>query len=266
MNQHNEYYKRKTDFFLLIKGGCMRKKILLFFCLGFILPTVVSCSNMKQATTVKELSYDYNKKSNNLIYVLENDSYIPFIVLTNNYNGQTLLLRYNILNEQMRISDYYSSYEGCEIDEFLNSTYMNRLSSIKDSIVESSILITDEASLGLSGSTTKSISRHVFLLSLNEIDAKGLSNEGTAIEYFKDENNRLAYSDDNVLISWWLRTPDTWGSSITYTMGENNKIGSTNSSDPNGVRPAFCVSPSLAIEASDDIIPDEIVYIFSKEN
>lgn len=228
------------------------------------MPIMISCTKTKQPTTIKELSYD-KKKSNNTIYVLEDNTYTPFIVLTNNYYGNTLLLRKNVLIEPMRINDYYSYYENCEIDIYLNSTYFDQLTEIKDSIVESNILITDEEAIGLSASTTKSIARHIFLLSFNEVDLNGIPNEGTAIEYFKDEDNRLAYSDDNSLLSWWLRTPDTWALSSTYTIGKNNKIGSSNSSDPNGVRPAFCVLPSLAIETSDDIIPNETVYIISKE-
>ena len=40
--------------------------------------------------------------------------------------------------------------------------------------------------------------------------------------------------------SWWLRTPNTYYLSCTYVIGANNKIGTTNAYDKNGVRPAFC--------------------------
>ena len=86
--------------------------------------------------------------------------------------------------------------------------------------------------------------------------------EGETLKFFCNEENRKAYLNGETT-SWWLRTPHTYYLSCTYVIGDNNKIGSTNSYDSNGVRPAFCVSRNVKIELKSGIIKNEQVYVFS---
>lgn len=217
--------------------------------------------------TVADIAYNRVHETK-FLYVLEGDQYVPFVVLTDDYNGNTLLLRKDILEGTRRISEYTSFYENSEIDKYLNGEYYSNLSKAWKYIIPSNIEITSEEALGMSGNKTVTIERNIFLLSCNEIgidESVNISSEGHVLDYFKNEKNRIAYSNGRAM-SWWLRTPNTYYLSCTYVVGDNNKIGYTNAYDGNGIRPAFCVRNGSPIELKTEIVDNQSVYVFSCEN
>lgn len=88
--------------------------------------------------------------------------------------------------------------------------------------------------------------------------------EGRPLDYFKNENNRIAYCNGNSA-DWWLRSPNTYYLSCTYYISSSGKICSTNASDLNGIRPAFSVSNQMKIKLCENIDDNDKVYVFSIE-
>lgn len=87
---------------------------LTYIVLSVILPSIQSNIKIGNPKTISELSYEINK-NNFEVYIKENGKYIPFLVLTNNYNGEkghTLLLRKYLLNEPILYSHNYNTNQG----------------------------------------------------------------------------------------------------------------------------------------------------------
>ena len=244
----------------------MKKICNVLLCLIILLCTC-SCGVYRNPNTISDLAYDRSGKAES-VYILENDQYIPFLVLTDDYNGKTLLLRKDLLTEKRSISDYSSYYGDSLIDLYLNNEYIKCLTELSEYIVSSDIEITADDALGTVGVETEQINRKIFLLSCQETgfdDGVNISPEGEMLEYFENPDNRVAYSEGEVS-SWWLRTPDTSYFSCSYVIGDNNKLGFSNAYDKNGIRPAFCVRNDMEIEQSGSIVVGQNVYIFSLEN
>ena len=56
------------------------------------------------ARVIADISFENNPHLGYTVYVMENGRYIPYLVLTHDYNGYTLLLRKHLLDEFMRYS------------------------------------------------------------------------------------------------------------------------------------------------------------------
>lgn len=244
----------------------MKKHRILFSLAPILL--LPSCFGKKPVRVISDLAYGKRSSAEPVVYIPEGDQYVPFLVLTDDYGGNTLLLRRDVLAGPRRINEYRSFYEDSEMDAYLNSEYLPALSEIGALIQPSELTITDGSAIGFSGDETKTIERSLFLLSCEEVrlgQSVNAGREGEALEYFTPAENRVAYSD-GAPSSWWLRTPNTYYLSCTYVVGSNNKLGSTNAFDENRVRPAFCVLSSSKIERSAEIVPEQTVYIFSQTN
>lgn len=83
---------------------------------------LVSCVRSQETYISKLKSTLSNYET---VYILENDSYVPYIIISDNYSGNTLLLRENILDDSRRFNEYSSLYENSEIDVFLNNSFIN---------------------------------------------------------------------------------------------------------------------------------------------
>lgn len=241
---------------------CLRKFFILivigFSCL------LTGCAFYKYNHTKNSIG-ELVSDQDNIVYIKESNVYVPYLVVSNNYNGNTLLLRKEVLNEYRRINSYSSFYEDSEIDQYLNGEFFSQLNDMKDIIINTDILITDDNAIGVSGSKVKNITRNVFLLSSTEldIDSSGSSGkEGKALKYFKSTDHRIAYQGDTP-VSWWTRTADTNFASCTIAIGSNGNIGMTNANDMNGIRPAFCVPNATKIVQSNQVVSGKEVYIFS---
>lgn len=176
---------------------------------------LVGCSPVKKSKTAEvktigDIAYDVNRKHGYTAYVEEGSLFVPYLVLTNDYEGNTLLLRRDLLEEPMKFNDYFSYYEDSYIDKYLNKDFKSSFSAdILKAMVTTRILITKESSLGNGGEGIKGINREVFLLSCSEIGMSDYSvagKEGKALKYFPDGDSRIAYVKGKAG-SWLLRTP-----------------------------------------------------------
>lgn len=224
---------------------------------------LAQCVLNHRVICIRDLARRNGFRQDSLIYVLEDSSYVPYFVVDTDYDGGTLLLRQDILDTPMCFSDYSAYYENSEIDQYLNSTYLESLAGIASLIRETNVEITDKASLGISGSSTTRILRNAFLLSCTEIcvdDSVNCGREGTPLRFFRNGVHRSAFSG-NMAMSWWLRSPSTYYLSCPYSVGPDGRIGSGNAYDLNGIRPAFCVESSAKVALRNDVVPNTSVFI-----
>ena len=138
--------------------------------------------------------------------------------------------------------------------------------SVRDAIVDSTIVITDKSSLGSPVDATTNISQEIFLLSLKELNGKKPSitvDEGITLKYFVDDfNRRVADFSNGKKSPNWTRTPSTWGTYNVITIGSVG-IGSGMPDSLIGVRPAFCLESSTPISQRTDIISGQTVYVLT---
>ncbi len=198
------------------------------------------------------------------VIIIEREEQVPYIVLTNNYGGNTLLLRKNLLDKDMRMTDYYAVYDGSEIDVFLNeSFYVSVNEAVRNVICESDVeVVADD--YYTKGVAIKVIQRKVFLLSYKELginDNYHVGNEGEALNYLRDSSSRISYKPSGKASSWWLRSVDTTYDNCFYAVGAKGEVGSTDASGMNGVRPAFCIPTDTKVMQSTGNNSEEIVYV-----
>ena len=182
-------------------------------------------------------------------------------MISSDYAGNALLLRKDLLDDTMPFNknetnmwasyEYGGYYEGSSIDNYLNMEFVDMLNqSVKDFIVESTIVITDKGSLGVTGNATKTISRKVFILSLKELngaESSASASEGNTLKYFADDyNRRIADLPNGEKSAYWTRTPETWETYTVFTIGSGG-TGSGSADIESGVRPAFCLPRSTPI-------------------
>jgi hypothetical protein len=223
---------------------------------------------------VRDLAYDAGSKLGCVVYVDENGVYASYLVLCADYGGNVLLLREKLLKDTMPFNEnerhmwasyeYGGYYEGSSVDDYLNSAFLDMLSqSVQDATVSSEIIITDKTSLGITGDTTTTISRQVFLLSLAELNgAKSAASvsEGKTLKYFADDYTRRSASLPNGdECAYWTRTPETWETYTVFTISKNG-TGSGSADINSGVRPAFCLKETTEIVQRTDIVDGQTVY------
>lgn len=276
---------------------CFGFGIFIIACMIFIVGCTKDNKAIDKKTTIGDIAYDgyvstgfFSKiglgknevdEKDYTVYIKENGEFEPYLVLTSDYNGNTLLLRKFLLEKEYAFEkegvDIY--YENSSIDKFLNNEYVKTLDSyIQDNIVNTSILVTK-------GYTSEKgfemdvypIERKVFLISCAEIGLEGwarVGKEGETLEYFKDKKRYLAYAREGEKERvWYLRTPyfGNSGDGI-WVVGMGGSLVGTGIVDfgqPDGlakysVRPAFCVSNSLLIEESTEVIEGDAVYVIKK--
>ena len=78
-------------------------------------------SNKYSNDTIGSLAYNYTKNEE-IVYLLEDGKYIPYIVLHNNYsnNSDTLLLRKNVIGND----EYYTGYNGSIMTEKIYKSHL----------------------------------------------------------------------------------------------------------------------------------------------
>ena len=222
--------------------------------------------------TIRDIAYDFNKEKGFTIYILEHEQYNPYLVLTDDYNGNCLLLRKYLLNDMLPYNeqnDAPSYYRESKIDHFLNNEFFNSFSEKTQSIITlSEIDITDIDSIGIVGTDIIRIQRKVFLLSYTETtQEESLVNaiEGNPLTIFIENSDLInAATSDNIAGSWWLRTPNTAYYNAVYAISPDGyvgvcRVGGSEIEEGNGVRPAFCVPCSSAIRL--DNINGEEIYV-----
>jgi len=239
------------------------KKSLLFCFIMISIALFTSCESKhtpKAPTVLSDIAYKNSDSANYTVYLLENNTYVPYLVVTENYDGNCLLLRQNCLDTPMTYNPVDtikpSYYEDCQIDVFLNTDYKKCLSDYtNNSLVDVDLIITTENSIGRCGNDLSTIKRNIFLLSLEELgyaDGRILLMEGHELTYFKDKNNCIAATDSGALCQWYLRTPDTWGEEIISYIDIDGTYGTTGVTTIKGdtmnyIRPALCLPKDTPI-------------------
>lgn len=187
----------------------------------------------KNPTVIGDLAYDEENPWGYRIYIEEDGKYVPFIVLTSNYNGNCLLLREFLLDDLYSYNssgEYGSYYNGSNIDKFLNENYYLEISeSTRRLIAESEIEITSKSAIDTHNDKIEIIKRYIFILSANEV------------------NGALVGGNTIMGISY----------NGSIGMGGINTIAGISE---NAVRPAFCISTDIPIIQSEDIIEGEKVF------
>lgn len=244
--------------------------LLVVLCMLF----VWGCKSIKDSNgpeTLGELAYDENKQYGYTVYLKENSEYVPYLVLTSDYNGQVLLLREELLDEKHVFHEEsygcVSYYKDSTIDRFLNEEYISLLEpKIQSAIIDSEIVITAQKSIGRAGEAIETIDRKVFLLSYAELGFTlfgAIIKEGESLEYFRNPENRVAYKRE-VPTCWWLRTPEVCWFNVACGINEEVGCGTSPVINKHGVRPAFCLSNALLIEQSRDVLEGQVVYVVKK--
>lgn len=238
--------------------------------------TTTGISTASKEQTIKDIAFDTNKSSGYTVYLQENSGFVPYLVLTTDYDGYALLLRKEVLDRDLIYNDkessYSSYYKDSLIDRYLNQEFLSTLEpEIQQLIPDTDITIVAESSFHTIETTVENISRKVFLLSSAEVGLSDVSYagmEGKPLKYFKDADSRIVYKQE-AQWSWWLRTPylGTGSSMMVWAINPRGVAGERGVAGlltEGGVRPAFCLDHSVAIEKSDKVVSGKTVYVIAK--
>lgn len=101
------------------------------------------------------------------------------------------------------------------------------------------------------------------MLSITETGATILSNDGSKLSYFSnDNNNRIAYYN-NSRSNWWTRSPESVGPRQVCCVLANGNFSFDRADYPYGVRPTFIVDSSLKVDDNGYIVYDNPLVISS---
>ncbi len=211
---------------------------------------------------ISKLAYDNLFGKENYVYIKENDEYEPYMVLSKDYYGKTLLMRKFLLDETRAFNIYERDgarnayYPNSLMDVFLSDEFYNTLSpKMKELILEMEIDITTEESIaGGPVLETEKIKRKIFLLSAYEVDAPDSSleaKEGIKQKYFEESRNgliRIGRFKDGKTFNYWLRTASTWDDyTVCGVANDRGIVGSVPVDSILAVRPIFCVEGDVKV-------------------
>lgn len=247
-------------------------------CMVVIVATALSLMGCgtKEAATLKALAKSKSQEVQ-MVYIAEQGEYVPYLVLSGDYDGKVLLLREQVLPELMpfkehsdlwRHDEYGSYYEQSSLDAYLKQEFLDRFAEpVRGYIADTTIEVTDLTAYDEWNYATHTIERKVFLLSSVEMGVKGLdgyttTTEGEALDYFtnKEMAVKKAYDSEGNALPYWTRTPELWESCTVVVIG-TEVVGNTTADLSCGVRPAFCMQPDTEVHRSDKVIEGESVYI-----
>ena len=80
--------------------------ILSIICIICSCIACIQISGVEQKTEIKNLAYDFKKSADHMVYIKENGKYEAYFVLSNDYYGKTLLMRYYLLDEARKFNVY----------------------------------------------------------------------------------------------------------------------------------------------------------------
>ena len=222
---------------------------------------------LKKPTRLNDLAYDVNKQHGYTVYVEEKSGYVPYLVLTNNYEGNrnVLLVRKHILEEHQPYNVDYNTnayYEESYIDQYLNAGYLLTLSpGVQECMVNSRIRIQNSSVWSGGGPRGEPdityIDRKVFLLSFMEVAPASIGSfpkDGKGLRYFKDNINRFIAQDaSGELTSWTLRSGLAEDIMSNIIITYDKRVSSCSIFDSMGIRPAFCLSRDMEIVEDNTI-------------
>ena len=257
----------------------MKKKmtlILIIICITYSCIGCIQISGVEHKTQIKKLAYDFKKSADHMVYIKENGTYEAYFVLSNDYYGKTLLMRYYLLDKARKFNIYEGNgacnayYPNSLMDKFLSKDFYNSLSpKMKKIILDMDIDITTKESIDVGHILeTEKLKRKIFLLSAYEVNARNHSleaHEGIRLKYFSDSHTgktKIAYIKDNTIepYPYWLRTAHTWDD---YTVTGVAYVHDKKKDEIRGmivapmvnidsyVRPIFCVEGNTLVFKKD---------------
>ena len=235
----------------------MRKKLIyipfLLFFLFVLLTGCVLSDKDNNISTVGQLTKDTITPDERIIYLIEDEHYTPYYIVSAYNNESSLLLRKDIFP-----TDYPFSYEDngyyaeSPIDLFLNSDFLDIFpQSFLKIISDTDIKITCKYP---DTDNTEEIQRKVFLLSASEtgIDVDFVNDEGKKLYFFNDTDNRLAYKDGKAC-GWWLRSTYIMDRGLAWHIAADGTVHGSAVQIPSGIRPALCIPSSTPVTKNDEL-------------
>lgn len=251
----------------------MKNKRLILLLIIFVIVIIavlifnVLKSNKYSNDTIGSLAYNYTK-TEEVVYLLEEGKYIPYIVLHNDYsnNSDTLLLRKNVIGND----EYYMGYNGTIMTEKIYKSHleMSNFEDYENTAVDNFLLnifpqrfeqnfldVINNTKLSISlyndGNYNNSeINRQFFILSFLELNTtdtwQNQSTNKTILKYFENDSKRIAQNDAGITVVYWTRT-SAW--SGFGAIGLNGSIITETSSEAKyGVRPALTINSNTKIK------------------
>lgn len=147
-----------------------------------------------------------------------------------------------------------NDYENSEIEEWLNSTFLNTIDEkIREAIKTVKIPYRKGSNTSMMvQSGANGLSCKAFLLSGYEVgftqgDSEDLPIDGAKLSYFSDNNSRIGKNSTEAVV-WWLRSPSASKASIVFSVRRDGACNRCYSYSSNvAARPAFVLPSSLLI-------------------
>lgn len=222
---------------------------------------------------LRDVAYkDGSNVDNFTVYIKENDSYEPYLVIADDYSGNVLLLRKFLLDEPVCFSERKSHgerggyYPNNYIDSYLNNNFISRFSEeMQENILSTPIDVATVKSVGGEGfvSEVETVLRKVFLLSAREMNIKNeiAGMEGTPLLFFKNKNNFIARTKDGTTRPYWLRSSYLEDDIQALVVKSNGSYTNDFVLRNYYIRPAFCLDGNVLAKASDSVVKNKTVYV-----
>jgi hypothetical protein len=239
------------------------------FLTGCFLSEPESEALPKGESKLSDAVYDPKIGENCVVYIKEIDEYVPYYILTSNYNNSncSLLLRKHLLDEKISFNSEdmpAALYADSVLDKFLEEEFVKVFADdFRDKMQSVDIDTIKHDQLGKANPETTLIKRTVFALSYTELGFSKSSTEaveGKALSFFENADSRIACLENGIAESWWTRTAHNWGGDQAIAVGHNGIIGNGATITPNSVRPAFCLPSDTKIVERQDIVEGKTVY------
>lgn len=232
-----------------------------FLAIIFLCIPLTGCAGsggLASPSTVGEIAFDSGYQCEHIIYIRENEEYIPYIVVSQDYQGMALLLRKNVLDENHvfnppNIEEISSYYPDSSIRIWLENTFQYMLGAPIETV---KLEVTSQEAINHALGGTELIESTVFLLSATEVcfpNRISFYKEGEELDMFKQmDESRVAFTKDNLATGWWLRTPNISKSAVVYSVSDEGYVASAGiytitGAVTMGIRPAFCVKADTEI-------------------
>ena len=261
------------------KGWRLVKRIVvasLFFIFlsACTLTTNNDINGKSEELMLKDIAYDNRSNYSNTVYIQEEESFEPYIVISKNYNNGVLLLREYLLDDEICFSAE-KSYGSCggyypisNVDNYLTSVFLQKLPpELRQQVLETSIKVASLDSVSTGGRGVESVKRRVFLLSAKELGIKSFvaSKEGNRLSYFNDSANWIAVNSSGDARNYWLRSAFLGDDIQAWVIACDGKYGGSRVSAPLALRPAFCLSSDTKIERKEGVVGNEAVYVLKMD-
>lgn len=231
-----------------------------------IMSTIITMINtpILEENTIGYISHDYNSTLGYTIYIKEDNEYVPYLVLTYNYNNtnNALCLRKNVVGGSKYIEDYNGTiskdriydgwlemqsdakYQETDVDKYLTGEFLKRFDTNLLSKICNTKLSFSEYGYEKGVYHNYELNRQFFILSLTELNYRGTNHDNQTkntmkLKYF-NSNNLMAFNDSGIESPYWTRT--AYFASEYYMVGYTGGITTTGDSAKFGVRPAFTIA------------------------